>query len=965
MPFLSTLIAILAKVRIAKDGRFFVNHPITNQALYLKKGVIVPIEPTTNQPETPAQANKEEAMSLIWPVQFIIKHGTFDQVRVITNRPTAAEEIKYGESMTTAAPFEGLMAINSGEYQPWLLIHRAHLKGIAFRLNIVSNGVINHLVGRYATAAQKKQFIDNWTGAVGKANFAWANASSSFFLQFPGIDAWGLEPLGITANDYPKLGKRGNEFARSVEMAVHIEDPAMFPKVIADDTMPKASADGWSFISKRFALQHTATISDPARRKRMEYMIRSGKLRRVTIRVKGVEGGKMIKGHGVIMPNGVMKGGDIITHPENIKSEVNYNEFIHSTIEEYHPIGESGWDVQRVEMNPQVLTHEHRQRDLARLLDETMNIIDTGKFPEWIIYSAPEHDEAEEVMGSMRAHYQNEDNAIFRWQAAGFDISVAGNMARMAFGAIINKMGRDFEGEVINGVAKGSARSMWLPKSNAFVAAIGCHDSLVSMGGYKTNYDGTKAWLDPTIGVMIPGRRTMVLALWGGADFDDSVEFNLVKIWSSDPNVTKTMRLHGVIGEDEVIPDNPDDAVYRAAGLRAPNNPGEYAFLEFEDILDLPWQFMDLSTVEVIDLAQLPDPAPVMLTKTQVLGMPPSLVHSKAPWTKQNALDQILAQQANRGIGSAANAIMAWCNVAGVSMPPVIVAEFEKLVDGAQQLHDPVIFAAVMDAATLTIEQTLDYLHAGDAKVDEYLLDRFGSEENQLAAANYAYHGPLAQFQDDYKAAILKIYTQLQQKTMQRRQQQPIIQWVCQLDFGLQARKWAADFISRYTREISKIEFRHEQIMKEIKHYEAQQSRKRKVKTSIQKTAAIRNKSVQIRAVVDKMVEEINTHERPGQRVLAIWQAMVKPANATDRKYGTYDRLIFQQGNGVSLMDILIETIHERVLTDTNLQAVFEATEIVADEDDFLFPETLDEQEGIDVSDADFEFLFDLIADED
>lgn len=961
MPFLSILIAILAKVRIAKDGRYFINHPTTNQAMYLKKGTLVNEPTTTNQPEIPAPTSKE---AMMWPIQFITKHPTFGEVRVISNCPTAAEQIKYGESMTTAAPHEGLMAINSGEYQPWLLIHRAHMKGIAFRLNVVSNGVLNHLVGRYATAEQKKKFIDAWTGAVGKANFAWANASSSFFLQFPGIDAWGLEILGITAKDYPKLGKRGNEIARSVEMAVHIEDPAMFPKVVADDTMPKASADGWSFISKRFALQHTATISDPARRKRMEYMIRSGKVRRFTIRVKGIEGGEMIKGHGVIMPNGVMKGADIITHPENIKGEVNYNGFIHSTLEEYHPVGESGWDVQRRVMNPQILTDEHRQRDLARLLTETMDIIDTGKFPEWIIYSAPEHDEAEEIMGSMRAHYQIEDDAIMRWQAAGFNISTAGNMARMAFGAIINKMGRDFD-EVIDGVAKGSARSMWLPKSNAFVAAIGCHDSLVSMGGYKTNYDGTKAWLDPTIGVMIPGRRTAVLALWGGADFDDSVEFNLVKIWSSDPNVTKTMRLHGVIGEDEVIPDNPDNAVWRAAGLRAPNNPGEYAFLEFEDILDLPWQFMDLDTVEVIDLAQLPDPAPVMLTKTQVLGMTPSLVHSKAPWTKKNAIDQILAQQANRGIGAAANAIMAWCNVAGVSMPPVIIAEFEKLVDGAQQLHDPAIFAAVIDAADMAIKQTIGYLHAENAKVDEYLLDRFGSEENQLAAANYAYHGPLAQFQDDYKAAILKIHNQLQQKTMQRRQQQPIIKWVCQLGFGLEARKWAADFISRYTSQISKIEARHEQIMKEIKRYEAQQSSKRKVKNSIQKTAAIRNKSVQIRAVVDKMVEEINTHERPGQRVLAIWQGMVKPTNATTRKYGTYDRLMFQQGNGVSLMDILIETIHERVLTDTTLQAVFEATEIVADEDDFLFPETLDEQEGIDVSEADFEFLFDLMADED
>jgi len=964
MPFLSTLVSILMNVRVSKDGRFFVNHPATNKAIYLKKGVIVPNDTTTtnNRPDNPA-STKEAAM--IWPIQYIIKHAIYQEVRVITNMPTEVELTKYGESISKGMPFEGLMAVNTGDYQPWLLIHRAHEKNIPFRLNIVSNGVLNHLVGRWAKPEAKQRFIDEWTKSVGKSNFAWANASSSFFLQFPGIDAWGLEILGITANDYPKLGKRGNEFARMTETAVHIEDENLYPKLLVDDSLTTAEADGWSFISKRFALMHAATITDPAKRRKFEYLVRSGKLRRFTIRIKGIDGGKMLKGHAVVMPNSRLQGNDIITHPENLKAEVLYEGFVHSTLEEYHPVGEAGWDIQRRVMNPQVLTDEHRSRDLNRLMTEVLGVIETGTFPEWVIYSAEEHDESDDVMGSNRAHYQAEDDAIFRWQAAGFDINAAANMARMAFGGIINKMGRDFD-KVEKGVAIGSARSMWVPKSNAFVAAIGCHESLVKLGGYKTDYDGSKAWLDPNIGVMLPGRRTLVLSLWGGADFDDSVEFNLVKIWSSDPNVTKTMKLHGVIG-DEIIPTNPQDAVYRAAGLRAPNSPGEYAFLDFENILDLPWQFLDLDNVEVIDLATLPDPAPVMKAKSTMMGMTPSLVHSKAPWTRDNALHQIFAQQANRGIGAAANALMAWCGVAGVSMPPKITAEFEKLVDGAQQLHDPAIFAAVSAEAPFIIYQALEHLRINGGQVDSYLLDRFGDEENRMAAAHFAYDGPLTKFQNDYKAAILKIYNELQNQTLQRRVRQPIIQWVSGLGFGTAAKAWAAEFIKRYTTEFNVIMNKHKSIMREIERYEAEQSRKRTVKNSINKTAATRNKSRDIRALIDKAVEEINTFDRPGQRVLALWQAMVKPTNTTDRKYGGYDWLMFQQGNGVSLMDILIETIHERLLTDTTLQAVFEATEIVAEEDEMLFPETLDPQEGIDISDSDFDMslVFDLIADED
>lgn len=952
------LISVITKIKVAKDGRFY--FVLDGKCKYLPKGTISLCEPASQK----AASHKRKETSMIWPIQFIKKHEIWGELRVITNVPMESELTSYSESLSKSMPVEELMAVNTGEYEPWLLIHRAHQKGIPFRLNIVSNGVLNHLVGRWAKDDEKQLFVDEWTKAVGKSNFAWANSSSSFFLQFPGINAWGLEILGITANDYPKLGKRGNEFARMVEAAVHIEDESLYPRLLVDDQLVVAMADGWSMISKRFALMHSKTISDPVKRNRFEYRIRSGKLRRVTIRTKGVVDGKTVKGHAVIMPNANMRGYDIITHSENLKGEVRYNGFVHSTIEEYHPIGEAGWDIQRTVMNPQILTHEHRSRDLDQLVTETMRVIENGEFPKWMIYSGEEHDEAKDTIGSQRAHYQTEDDAIFRWQAAGFDISAAGNMARMAFGSIINKMARDFP-SVFKGVVTGSARAMWVPKSNAFVAAVGCHDSLVQMGGYRSKYDGSKAWLDPSIGVMIPGRRTLVLSLWGGADFDDSVEFNLVKIWSSDPNVTKTMKIHGVIGEDEVIPNTPEDAVYRAAGLRAPNNPGEYAFLQFEDILDLPWQLLDMNNLETIDLATLPDPAPVMKSKSTVLGMTPSLVHSKAPWTRDNALAQIFAQQANRGIGAAANAIMAWCAVAGVSMPPTIVAEFEQLVDGAQQLHDPAIFAAVRDSAALTIKQALRHLRANGGQVDNYLLNRFGGESNQMVAADYAYDGPLTKFQTQYKAAILKIHTQLENQTLQRRANQPIIHWVCGLNFNAPARTWAFEFINRYTNQLNAIDARHKAIMREINEHEDQNSGKKKVKNSITKTTATRNKSKEVRALVDKMVEEVNSHDLPGQRVLVLWQAMVKPTNTTDRKYGAYDRLMFQQGNGVSLMDILIETIHERVLTDTALQEVFDPTQIVAEEDEMLFPEILDLQEDICSSVADFSAIFDLIADED
>lgn len=881
---IQALIGVISNMKVAKDGRFY--FVVEGRCKYVPKNTITHTAQVEGEEKAPS--HKEEVL-----YHFIKSHPILGEIRVLTNTPTDSELSLYGQSVTMKSPADGLFAISNGDHVHAMVTERLVKKGIPFRLNIARNGCINP--GQYATKADWERFEKTWEALIDKCNFAWANASTGFFLQFPGVEGWTLAPMGLELLDAPKASKRANELARSTNMFFYTEDIKDISILVKDPAIKPVARDGMTYISLSFALKLT---NDP----NLQFKIASGQVRRVNLRVTlpggvadSMPNGCLIKGDACIMPDLATDGYDIVTVSENLKDELRATEkFIMVTAFEHHPTYEATWDAQRLVMNPQILTHTHRMRDLTRLVTESKEAINSGIIPEWLLLQGNDSHN-DEGIGSVRENYTDFDTVPLRWQGAGLDIRAAQNVVRMSFGAVINRMAKFFDGGFYRGEARGYSKAMWLPKSNAFVTLINTHGSMTEVGGYRTSRSGTKAYFTKKYGIIIPDQRMEeIYALIGGGDLDDSVELQLVKLWSSDPAVTAMMREHGVIGASEEIPTTKDDAKFTSSVLRSPNGAGEFSFMEIEDILNCPWQFLGLDNVEVIDLASLPLPQGEMIKSVQVGGITPSVTYSRAPFTRDNALRQILAQQHNPGIGQAANTMMAWAGVAGPSMPPTIAAPFEQLVDGTQQMADPAIFDAVKLSAAQASSAAVALLEQGKL-VDAYLIPRFAGKEDKAKARKHSYQGPLSEFQEAYRKAIKDLHDNVMYQSLQMRQEQPIVAWVRKLNFGPEAYLWAGGFMAKYNGQLSSIEREYQGI---------------KNARGIAKMAMQRDKHDAIRKVVDAAIAELKSFERPGQRALALWYYVLRPTQ--EMPMGTVDRLIFQQGNEEAIMDLLIPVLHER-----------------------------------------------------
>lgn len=837
-------------------------------------------------------------------LHFLRTHGVFGEVRVVTNGGTDAEKAAADQSsdsndVAKMAGNNSLFSLNSGNWFFRLLQHRAADKGLQFRLNVVENGCINP----HPLASESKwaEFRANWKAAVDKSTFAWATAASSFFLQIEGQEEWGLKPLGIELVDAPKSAKRANEIPRIAEMFLYTEDiKSVRVKVRTPMGVSPADRDGMNYVSQSFALRMVAGIGDPARRAFLTQEIESGRLQLLgTFRVPfgpgfipGRDMGGLIKGHAIIRPDKVMKGYDIITVPENIKDELRATgSFILATAEVKHVTYQATWDVQRMVMNPLVLTHEHRQRDLGNLIGSIKESIEEGKVPDWLLVeSAAEFEDGE----SVREEFGDIDSIPYRWQKAGMDIRTAQNAVRMAMGATGQRMAKYFEGGYYNGVASGYAPRMWLPKSNAFVAYFISHGSLTKVGNFGTRRDGKKAYMVRGIGLVLPSDRIeKILALMGGADFDDAAEANLVKVWSSSEKATAMMRDAGVIGQYDSIPGTKEDATYVAFLLRSPNGIGEYATVFMENILKAPWQNLDLDNVEVIDLADLPTPATVLAQRTGGAGLTSSLSYSRAPMTRSDALRQIMAQQFNPGIGAAANALMAWAASGGKDMPPSLKVGFEHLVDGVQQLSDPAIFGQVSLIGHAISGNALGMLRTG-GKVDEYLVRRFASDDREEAAA-HSYEGPMTVFQEKYREAIKELYDEVEMKSLQMRHVQPIVQVVRELRFSDAANAAAREFVKKYNGKLQAVDRKYP---------------KDKIGVGLKRVTLLKAKYAEMRSVVDAAIAELEAYgPQAPKRAVCLWRYILRPEGRN--VYGHGDRLMFQPGTDRALMDILIEGLRE------------------------------------------------------
>lgn len=907
LTILSTLIHLLDPniLKTARDGRLY--YVLDGRCKYLPKGAIQLESPACSEASSPKPINNKEDRKMIF--HLVRVHKIFGEIRVITNSPANKERQDYEKSLATGQVVNNLFAIRTGVWGHIMLQERLANKGKAFRVTVVQNKCINP--GPMASKDQWTQFHNTWKDSIGKVNFAVANANVSFFMQFQDEEAssWGLQAMGLDLLDAAKSAKRANEIFRIAKEGLYTEDlDSIKVLVVHPDSVNPKAVDGMTYISKTFALRMTDRIQDEVERnKSRDAIINNHSLRknfRMVVPANFIdelpEGG-MIKGDCTVRDDKFMGGYDVRTVVDNLKKELRATEpFIVATAIDHHPVHAATWDIQRHVMNPQILTEIHRDRDLKRFVEELKASINSGIIPEWILLSGNESHEDGAL--PVRENFRDFDTIALRLQAAGVDVRAAQNVVRLAISSVINQMGKEFAMPPVRGVVEGYARRLWLPKSNAFVALINTHGSLTKVGNFRSKkFDGKKSYFMRHIGLILTDERMVELYdLLGGADLDDSVEIGLVKVWSSDSEVTGMLRRNGVIGKQDRIPTEKAKARYLAYVLRSPNGVGEYGFIDIENILDLPWQLKDLDNVEVIDLATLPLPQAEAMKKSKILGMQPSIKHSGKSVTRSNALRQIVAQQFNPGIGSAANALMALAGSAGPSMPGVMVAPFEQLVDAVQQMSDPALFKAVERSAELTSSFAIQHLVSTGHRVDSYLVPRFFGED-QLDAQALSYEGPMAKFLADYRDAIKDIYDTIEMKTLQMRDVQPVVQWARSLKFGAAARLWAQDFIDRHNKALRAAS--REPIMSFDGNV--------RIQTKLAKQAATMEKHARMRKAVDEAVMELMSFDLPGQRALAVWAQILRPAG-TDRM-GSYDRLMFQPGTGgVAIMDVLLPVLAER-----------------------------------------------------
>lgn len=928
------LFAILNTIKPSRSrpGRFYtVKKGVVR---YLPEGIA---EDTTTEVKASSH-NKEESMKLY---HFIRYHQVYGEIRVLTNQPLNWEVESFEVSAQAKTVENGLYALSTGGWINHLLINRAHTKGIKFRLSIIENGAINP--GPYSTREDWNQFRNQWKRTVGKANFAWANSANTFVLQFPDEgNKWGLEPLGLQSLDLPKVSKRNNEIVRASELAYYTEDSEKLDqlkekfKIVTSEEVgvSEIAADGDTAITREFALLLTEGIEDDTVREDYAYKISNGIICRLN--------GRILVGPGIVDEEGVMikgdflaflelpGGADMITHKTNIKREtVPTEQFMQFTAFVHEPLHESTWDSQRHTMNPAILTAEHRQRDLANMVDEIMEVLDAHEIPNWLLKDAIDaHGDDAGVLGSGRGKFGSAD-VLRKLNDHGITPHVSQNAMFMVFNGVTQRMGKFFS-HLHRGVATGYAKAMWLPMSNALSALIVSHGFMTKIAGFKTEYDGSKAWVHPQYGLVLPDKRyEEIYPLTGGSDGDDSYGLIISRVWSSDRKISKMMRANGVIGKSHVMFDTPRKASLCAAVLRSPNGPGEFSFLEMEDITDVPWHKLSIFDVTEIDLADLPEPQGEMLKNVTVGTITPSVTYSGQDFTRANAVRQILAQQFNPGIGAAANALMAWAGVYGPSMPSTMPAPFETLVDGTQQLADPAIFNAVTTMASTTSYFAAAGLNANNL-VDSYLINRFAASD-RIKAEDFSYdEGPMAAFQEAYREAIKQIYDVVVSTSLQRRQEQIIIDQVIGLKFRSTTLEWAKSFNSKYSAALSKIDGQFTNKMKNVK--------------GLRRIAMQRDKQAAIRQVIDKAIAEIRTSggDKANLFALAVWKVVVTPDTKNGKPYGGYDRVLFQPGTTESISDLLIEGLIEIGLIEAPV--VEEEIEYdVNDDIDFDDDEELDE----------------------
>jgi hypothetical protein len=784
--------------------------------------------------------------------------------RIITNIPSPQEVDAYRMSVATHAPASGLMAIETGDWEFNFLLRMMKVRGTKFRVAIIPN---------------KEMTPSRINSMFGKSTFAWANAGYSFFLRIDG-DSWGLNGLGLTAFDTLKVSKRLQEVCRLSEMHLYVDDVADFRLVTypRPTGMNVGSVDGKSFVSKAFALR-LAYSATGKRRKHLVRGIEEGTITSFSIRVMGPFG--LIKGDAYIHSD-VNAPFDVLTDAENIKTDIITNGYVFATIWEHHTMNRAKWDDQSAINFPFVLMAENRMADLNLSMAKIRKHIANGEVPEDLML--PEDSHNDDGTPNMERLSDMLRNQRVRWQAAGLDLRMAQNLLYMYLNGFIKSMERDEVG------GSGFYKKTHVAMSNAFVGTVATWSLLTKVGGYRfPDQDGTKVFFDERFGLVIPDQRFVeTFDLHGTWDLDDTVKAVFVRVFGDADHIAG-LKADGVLPAGVEIPTTQSDAVDMVAFIRSPNGPGEISF-EVMDEETMPWFDFDENRIPTVNLNNVISQNE-LLAQNAAGQLPTSIRYTKNSLLQAHALRMITAQQGNPGIGATANAVMVWYNT--FHTMPVMAGTLGDIVDAVQQGADPISFGAVEQGASIIWENFVNTVLSSNVRVDEYVIrSRAPRDVIEQLRPRFG-KGRLAKFHDAYAKAIKELRDEVMMQTMQMRQANEMTANVVGLNFSADAMQWAENTHTAWNRQLRAIDNDH-----------------RYNRNNCDPFTALTLECMQGNArkqAVDGFIRQLLDSERPHQRVMAIWKYVLTPTSG--KPLGHSDRVMFQPGTEMSVMDLLIQAL--------------------------------------------------------
>lgn len=825
--------------------------------------------------------------------------------RVLTNNPTPKEEEAYNLSQENNKPVpfariktvtgynyvQDIFAVQTGDFTYSLLENKLTKRGIKFRLGVVSNKDLSELVIKHE--------LFSLNDMISKCRFAWANASYTFFLEVEDskeASSFDLSDLGLEVYDFKKTSKRLQEVTRITQMHASGSMDKLNYRMLEDLPGEELAYDGPVFVSDSFAVRSCFKMADgPAKRKHIA-MINRGKIGPMIGRILMDQG--EVKGLVHVVPRQQL-GADVVFHKSALKRELRTDDGRwHYTAFKHKNLHTAMWDMQTMFNNHTwLMTKEQFTLDMQSIVTDFNKSVENGQIPDWIIHqetdghkddSAPQ---VEHVTSSWKKSY-------IRWQQAGFDVTASSNLVYMAFGSLLNQMRSALK-----------RNTWWVPISNAFTATVTTFDALEVMGNFELpQHKRDIVFFDERFGCVVPTKRFIETAdLHDTWDQDgDQAKFIRIKLWSSSPVMSldgynhQELRETFVIPADLVVPSTPEEAIDMCVVIRSPNGPGGYSIERF-DAETMPWLRVAEDRIQVIDLANAPAAMSTLLAASECSRINSSTTYSKELFNRDHALNMILAQMNNPGVGRYANLIMVWAATFGPSYPDKLPAIGNDVIDCVQQTADLGAFAQLQGDYSEMAESIAQAIIDSGCGIDRYVLEtRFPalSDETRQMLVDIAVDGEFTEMYNAYNQTITKVQNIASKGSFDLRLTSDTRNKVYNAIPAMRESTsvWCRGIWSKYERELSKVDGKYSDLSKNTNRFV--------------KMSAVAQRAEEISTIVGALLDEVKATSHPELYALAIYRWIIDP-ELTRSKYGVSDRIIFQNGadGQETIMDLIVTAI--------------------------------------------------------